>query len=196
MHIRGKWLIEMAELHAMSRSEMTATKAFLTRRIEQYRPSYGRKEAYEPRQSVFIGTTNKSIYLRDETGNRRFWPIRVGKIDLDRLRTDHDQLFAEAIALYRKGEPWWPDAEFERQYIEPEQDARYEADAWEDLIAAHLQGKTKILVGQIARDALAIDSAKLGTTEQRRIATALERLGWQRGKRTSGERWWELVMTQ
>jgi len=191
-HLRGKWLIEVSEMHAMTRADTTLLKAFITRQTERYRPSYGRKEVIEPRQCVFAGTTNKNTYLRDETGGRRFWPIKAGKIDIAALTKDRDQLLAEAVTAFRDGEAWWPDRNFERQHIMPEQEARYEADAWEEKIREYLDLQTRVTIGQVAQQALFIETPKLGTHEQRRIAAALERIGWERGKKDwQGNRWWE-----
>lgn len=150
-HLNGKWLIEVAELSALDKAEAAALKAFITRPVERYRPSFGRKEVIEPRQCVFVGTTNKAAYLRDETGGRRFRPVRVGRIDTDALAHDRDQLLAEAVHLYRQGARWWPDREFEAEHVRPEQDARYEADAWEDAVGDYLAGRDRVTVLEVAR---------------------------------------------
>jgi predicted P-loop ATPase len=182
-HLRGKWLIEIAELSAFGRADIEALKAFISRSDERYRPSYGRKEVIEPRQCLFIGTTNKATYLRDETGGRRFWPVKVGEIDIGALRFDRDQLFAEAVQLYRAGEKWWPDDAFERKHIKPEQEARYEGDAWQEPISTYVENLLSVRINDIARNALQIETGKIGTADQRRIASVLVSLGFAHGGR-------------
>jgi predicted P-loop ATPase len=140
---------------------------------------------------VFIGTTNRNCYLRDETGGRRFWPVKVRTIDLDALTRDRDQLFAEAVARYRAGAVWWPKKDFEKKYIMPEQSARYEADAWEEDIAEYLRKHEKVTVGEVAREALGIETPRIGTGDQRRVSAALEQMGWRRLPVDSqGKRYW------
>jgi predicted P-loop ATPase len=182
-HLAGKWLIEIAEMSAMRKAEDHALKAFITRPVERYRPSYGRQEIIQPRQCIFIASTNNSTYLRDETGARRYWPVKVGTIDTTALSRDRNQLFAEAVALYRNGARWGPDGAFERQHIQPEQEARYEADPWQETIIDWLGGKSKVTVGEVARLALHIETQRLATVDSRRIASILERLKWRRGKK-------------
>lgn len=191
-HLRGKWLIEVSEMHAMGRAEATLLKAFITRTTERYRPSYGRKEVIELRQCVFIGTTNREAYLRDETGGRRFWPVKTGSVDVEALARNRGQLFAEASKAYHDGERWWPDRVFERDHVTPEQEARFEVDAWEESISTYLDTESKVTIGQVARVALGIDVPRLGRAEQNRISAAMQRLGWKRQpkKDWQGKRWW------
>ena len=211
-HLRGKWLIEVAELRAYSRAAVDQFKEFLARDTERYRPPWGRKEIHEPRQCVFLGTTNKQLYLRDETGNRRFWPVKIRGIKLGCLQQDRDQLFAEAVWHFKNGEPWWPDADFERTAIATAQEDRYEVDAWEEPIRRYLdclhEKKTTIL--QVALQALGYEAERplmprskdepqpargtpinrLGPGDQRRIASVLIHLEWE-PKRDMHERWWQ-----
>lgn len=110
--LRGKWIIEIAELAATKRSEMDAIKNFVTKPVDSYRPAYGEVLEDFPRQCVFWGTTNDAEFLKDRTGDRRFWPVDVGGVDHGRmtgLENEVDQLWAEAVVRWRAGESLWMD---------------------------------------------------------------------------------------
>ena len=102
----GKWIIEMPELKALS-GDREANKAFLTQQIDHERLSYDPRSSCFPRRCVFIGTTNESEYLRDDTGERRYWPVKVGKCDIKGLKAVLFQLWGEAVSRYQSGEKWW-----------------------------------------------------------------------------------------
>mgnify|MGYP005815626239 CR=1 FL=1 len=194
MHLRGKWLIEIAEMSSFNAAESHTLKEFLTQTEERYIPKYSRQEVHEPRQCLFIGTTNEGAYLRDATGGRRFWPVKVGRIDLDALRHDRDQILAEAVQLFRDNAKWWPDREFEQEHIAPQQEERFEEDVWETEIAYWLvdQSVRSCTISQAALGALKLEASKIGTREQRRIGACLTRLGWRRAARGhGGVRIWE-----
>jgi predicted P-loop ATPase len=165
-------------MSSFSKADVGALKAFLTKTEEQFTPKFARNEVVEPRQCVFVGNTNKQLYLKDETGGRRYWPLKVGLILLKALADDRDQLFAEAVVAYRAGEKWWPDPAFEREHIKREQDARFETDAWQPEIEAFLESRDRVQVTEVARGALRMKTERIGTIEQRRIAAVLAMLGW------------------
>jgi len=171
VHLLGKWLIEIAELHAMSRADDKLLKSFLSRKTEKYRPPYLRLETAQPRHG------------------RRYWPAKVGEIKVEDLRRDRDLLFAEAVLEYRKGARWWPDRAFESEQIKPEQDARYEDDPWQTTIADFLLAKTETYVASIMTH-LGIETPKKDRSAQNRIIAILTRLRWVRGGHTEyGTKW-------
>lgn len=178
-HLRGKWLVEVAELSAIQRAHPAVLKTFITNNAEQYRPAYGRMEVVEPRQCVLIGTTNDDEYVRDETGGRRFWPVRVGTIALDALLRDRDHLFAEAVAAYQANVPWWPDAEFEAKYNAAEQQARQFTHPWLDLIQDAVIGRNQVRTVDVFQ-ALGMGAAKdMKPQAASTIKRCLLQLGWE-----------------
>ena len=108
--IQGKWIVEVAELSAMRKSEVEDVKGFISRTTDTFRASYGRNSADYPRQCILYGSTNSSEFLRDTTGNRRFWPVSVTGFDRGQLKgldDEVDQLWAEAVVRWKAGEPLW-----------------------------------------------------------------------------------------
>ena len=109
MEVAGIWIIEIPEMEVVTRAGSSATKRFLTNHTDRFRPPYGRSLIAWPRQLVYIGTLNPlpgEGYLKDPTGARRFWPVLCGEIDIAGLARDRDQLWAEAVHLYKAGMPW------------------------------------------------------------------------------------------
>ena len=101
--LSGHWIIEASELQGIRKSDVERIKAFLSRDTDRARTAYARTVTEARRQCVVVGTTNSDQYLRDLTGNRRFWPVRVERFDLEGLRRDRDQLWAEAAQREASG---------------------------------------------------------------------------------------------
>ena len=136
--VQGVWIYELAEFEGLSRAEMSSIKVFASKQVDSARPAYGRSRVDRPRRCVFIATTNEDDYLRDKTGNRRFWPVKViGECDIEALARDRDQLWAEASVIEARGEElvipreMWGAAAAEQQ-------KRLSPDAWEDVLGTRL----------------------------------------------------------
>lgn len=198
--IRGMWGVELAELDGLNRAEASRSKAFFTREVDRYRNPYGRKPVNVVRQCVFSGSVNHATYLKDDSGNRRFLPVTCGYIALDELAADREQLWAEALAEYRKGTPWWVRAG-EAGVFEEAQDERYIGDAWEDRIRSWLDDppdaggqRNEITSSEILQKALSIEIAKWTIADQQRVGRIMARIGWKREKRgTRVSREWVYV---
>ena len=191
MQMAGVWGIELSELDAYSRAETARIKAWTSRTVDRFRPPYGVRVIESPRACVFVGTTNNDCYFKDETGNRRFWPVLAGKINLDALAQDRDQLWAEAVQLYRGNVAWWllnPEA---IRQAKAEQLARLTDDPWEDLISGYIANKGDVTVTELLEKALGIERSRWGQAEQNRIVRCLRARGWLRVQvRTGDKRSW------
>lgn len=183
MQLRGAWIAEFAELDTMSRADVSRIKAVITRKVDRYRPAYGRHVIEQPRECVFAGTCNLTEYLRDETGNRRFWPVKVcerdgASIDLEGIRRDRDQLWAEAVATYEAGQRWWvtKNDALSLQLTEA-QNARFETDPWQDDIAAIVRGLPWVTMSEVLAK-LGLETAKREPRASGRAKRCLTHLGW------------------
>ena len=122
--LRGVWVIEVGELSAMKNKDVEPVKQFISKQADIYRVAYGKRTTEFPRQCIFIGTTNESTFLRDQTGNRRFWPIRCAVTKPTRLPWDEDfdayidQVWAEAKAAFESHEDVWIGREMEQAAAE------------------------------------------------------------------------------
>lgn len=108
--IQGSWIVELAELAPTYKNDNEIVKAFISRTSDRFRSPYGRRTEEYPRQCVFAGSTNNLMFLKDRTGNRRFWPItgdkdRKTKHSWELSKDDIDQLWAEAFVYWSEGEP-------------------------------------------------------------------------------------------
>jgi predicted P-loop ATPase len=139
MQTRGVWGIEVSELDAMSRMEVSRIKAFISRTTDRFRPPYGSRVIESPRSCVFWGTTNADGYLKDETGGRRFWPVKIGKINVEMLQDIRDQLWAEAVILYKANVPWWLTKAETLKDAERHQRDRYIGDPWDRAVDDYLR---------------------------------------------------------
>lgn len=215
--LRGKFLIELPELSALSRHDFRVLKAFVTRQVDTYRPSFGRMSRDFPRRCVFVGTTNDDEYLKDPTGNRRWQPVRagvVGAVDWAGIERDRDQIWAEALTLREKGERHDVDSAALRALCEEEQQAREQTEPWAERVAAHLEARLSAAkadhgtkgdkacdrcvycvgvttAGVLGALGLALD--KQGRAEEMRVAQVIRGMGWQKSpkrKTVNGARVW------
>lgn len=187
--LMGKWIYEIGELESFRKQEETLVKSFLTSQADNVRVSYAHYAQRFERQAAFVGTTNQARYLKDETGGRRFWPIVGGRVDVDAIERDREQLWAEAVALFNAGESWWLN-DFEASQARTVQDDAREADAWEGILTDWLatQDTSKgLTLDAIAAEAIGVSRSRLTPTDQHRISKCLRALGWVQNRVWAGK---------
>lgn len=176
--LAGAWIVEVQEMDGIRKASTHELKRFLSTRRDKYRRAYGRDARTYPRQCVIVGSTNDQKYLFDQTGNRRFWPVRAGTVQLDKLREDVDQLWAEAVVREAAGESivlsehlWEAAAELT--------DVRLIEDAFAAVLGDWFADKT----GRVSMDSvkllLGFEGGRLSPIEVQRIKAEMDRLGWE-----------------
>lgn len=190
--LQGKWLYEISEMGAIARSEEKRQKSFLSRRVDEFRPPYGRRDVKMPRQLVFAGTTNEWEWNKDPTGGRRFWPVSCGDLNLDGLRQAREQMFAEALAYYDAGTRYWPTQEEQANLFDPEQLKREQQESLVDALHDWVYSQyADFSIATAAMDGLKLDASKLTRDLQTRIGTALRKLGCTKVEKRNGmTRFW------
>lgn len=179
MDLHGKWIVELAELSAVRRSLAEKVKSFLTATSDHFRPPYGRSTIDVPRQNIFAGSVNDETPFTDETGNRRFWPIRCGKIDVELLEEHRDQLWAEAVERYEDDEHWWLDSEELNELAKEEQKQRYQTGVWDGTIEKWLEFcSDEITIADVLNDAIKKKIETWTHSDKITIAKCLRSNGW------------------
>lgn len=140
--LQGYWILELGELAGMKKADIETVKSFISRTDDNYRPSYGRFVESHPRQCIIVGSTNsESGFLRDITGNRRFWPVKVSGVSdkkpWELTKDDTDQIWAECLYYFKKGEPLYLDRKIIKQAIQEQTDAM-EVDEREGMVQEYL----------------------------------------------------------
>jgi predicted P-loop ATPase len=183
--LRGQWVVEIQEIDHLSKFEQGRVKGYLTSSRDHYRPPYARLFITAPRACVFAGTCNKREYLLDETGARRYWPVRAGRIDVAAIKRDRDLLWAEAVALYRAGERWHPETPEEKAMCEGEQSERYVEHPWTGLVESFVARRQRavdwpgcIRLDEILEE-LAIEPGRRADRDAQTVGKIMHRLGWQ-----------------
>ncbi len=172
--LQGKWLVEIGELDSFTRAEVTRVKMVISTPVDTYRASYGRRVNDYPRQCMFAGTTNATEWGADETGLRRFWPVRCGEVNLRTLADARDQLFAEALRLYGDGEGWWR---------VPPTAAAVQADrqqdhAWTELVLPALALQSETTTAEVLMRILKHDASQITRQSELVVGRILRLAGW------------------
>ncbi|CAM3344783.1 VapE domain-containing protein [Asticcacaulis taihuensis] len=179
--LEGVWLYELGELAGMRHADVNKVKAFASRSIDRGRAAYGRFAEVRPRRVILIGTTNDDQYLKDETGNRRFWPVRTGDIDTELLSVTRNQLWAEAAFREANGESILLPIDL-WDVAASEQGQRLEPDPWEDVVLSTepdvFNGRELMSSVYLLENVLKISGAQLQKHHYRRLSKVMKALGW------------------
>lgn len=172
--LEGKWIVEISELSAFTTAQIERVKHAISTPTDRFRGSYDARSTDHPRQCIFAGTTNADEWGNDETGLRRFWPVRCGLINRAGLIRDRNQLFAEALVEYRRAPEWWTVPEVSIQV----QAERQTTDAWADLVLPWVALLAETRIVDVLTGAIKMKPDQMDKWSQMRIGKILTLAGW------------------
>lgn len=184
--LRGRWLYEFAELSEMKRVEANTTKGWLSNEVDEYRAPYARRAEAHPRRTVVAGTDNEGEFLKDPTGSRRYWPVPVISPNPEWVREFRDQLLAEAVVRYERGETWWFDERAQLGgYMRAWSTAFAEVDPWAETVADWLRSTHRqrisrfelVTTNDIMVNALGLSVTDVSPRESQRVSRIVRYLG-------------------
>jgi predicted P-loop ATPase len=193
MLIASKWIVELAELASVREMNIEKVKNFVTIAADDFRPPYGRVMESFKRRCVFVGTTNEDEVLTDWTGQRRWWPIRVSKADVNRIRADRDQILAQALVMYRAGEHWYLTDE-EAARAEQQASGFKRSSARGEQILAWFAAKeprerpSELTVFELLNNVLGVPSSNISTQQSMDVGHAARELGFTKHRKSQGGR--------
>ena len=194
MTATNNWLVELSEMASLKKGDLESVRAFLTNKEDQIRLPYARSVSGFPRRCIFIGTTNSDQPLVDRDGNRRFWVVSVGKIDVSELEKIRDQLWAEAVAAFDSDERWWLD-EAEQLLADNEASAYLSDNMYAQQFRAWYSTQkgppTRMTTIEIATRVMGVSVNQITDEVKQAIGHAMKEIGWRkiRERDTNGRRW-------
>ncbi len=181
MAMMGAWCVELAEFVAIARKDQNTVKGLISMKSDRVVLSYAKIATDHPRQCVFVGTINPDEfgYLTDSTGNRRYWPVRCTKIDLELLRKHRDQMWAEAYKAFLADEQWWL-SDIEEGMARTQVAQREETDIWDEILLAKVKERSvQSTTIAAALQAIGVPNERMGKIERNRVAKVLRRIGFE-----------------
>jgi hypothetical protein len=189
LKLQGRMLVEIEELDSFRKAESTTLKKMLSTQTDRYRKPYAAATTDNPRTCIFVGTTNKSDYLSDSTGNRRYWPIKATKIQLDLINQDREQILAEAVYRSKTDETHW---EIPMEYMDEiyskrmniDKDDSPENEPWYEIVAEYVKHKDEINIMKFLTDnvnpdgGLGMEISRVSKKERNAVGRILRSLGF------------------
>ena len=177
--LQGKIIVEFAELDGMNKATDESLKRWITKQEDEIVKKYSNYKTKYPRQFILSGTTNESCWLRDATGNRRYWPVKCTKADIKWLKENKEQLWAEAVQLHLAGfKIFLPDDHPVYQTAKLEQSIRLGEDIWEEPVLGMIECRRRVTIAEILKEAIGKQKDQWTKLDSIRISEILKKNGW------------------